>query len=87
MSPNEKRGQKTREKILKFIVAYIQEHGYPPTIREIGEGVGLYSTATIHNQLHRMYAEGTIETDIEDTYSSRAIRVPGYKFVKENPDE
>ena len=31
----------TKQKILEFIVSYIKEHSYPPTVREIGEGVGL----------------------------------------------
>lgn len=34
-----------RERILEYIKQYIQEHCYPPTIREIAEGVGLKSSA------------------------------------------
>ena len=68
------------EKILQFIIDYIQEHGYSPTIREIGAGVGLKSTSSVVYHLKCMLKCGMIETDA-GFGSSRAIRVPGYKFV------
>lgn len=71
-----------KQKILEFIISYIQLHGYPPTVREIGDGVGLKSKSSAHAHLLRMLNDGMIETD-EGTGSARAIRVPGYKFVKE----
>lgn len=79
-------GHKTRQTIFKFIVDYIQEHGYSPTVREIAEGAGLKSTSTVHSHLERMLDEGMIESDA-GIGSPRAIRVPGYKFVKEKTDE
>lgn len=72
-----------KQKILEFIISYIQLHGYPPTVREIGNGVGLKSKSSVHAHLIRMLNDGMIETDV-GTGSARAIRVPGYKFVKEN---
>lgn len=75
-------GIKQREKILQYIIDYIQEHGYSPSIREICEGVGLKSTSSVHSHLVRMEKEGMIETDV-GLGTARAIRVPGYKFVKE----
>lgn len=72
-----------KQKILEFIISYIQLHGYPPTVRDIGEGVGLKSTSTVQSHLIRMLNDGMIETDA-GTGSPRAIRVPGYKFVKES---
>ena len=75
------KGQQVREKILEYIVSYIQDHGYPPTRREIGEAVGLKSSSSVQSHIWRMIREGTLETDYED--SSRAIRVPGWRFVKE----
>ena len=53
-------GKETRKKIYDFIKAYIQENQYPPTTREIGEGVGLTSTNTIYNQLHKLKEMGVI---------------------------
>ena len=78
-------GKKVREDILKAIINYIEEHGYPPTNREIGAIVGLKSSSSVYTHLLKMKDEGMIETD--DTFCvPRAIRVPGYKFVKEEND-
>jgi len=78
---NMEQGIKTRQEMLDFIIAYITKHGYPPTVREIGAGVNLKSTSSVHRQLLRMQNEGIIESD-EGFSVSRAIRVVGYKFVK-----
>ena len=75
-------GRKVRERILDAIISYIEEHGYPPTVREISDMVGLKSTSSTQSHLIRMKADGMIETDAPE-FSTRAIRVPGYKFVKE----
>ena len=76
------RGIKIRERILAAIISYIEQHGYPPTVREISDMVGLKSTSSTQSHLIRMKADGMIETDAPE-FSTRAIRVPGYKFVKE----
>lgn len=78
----ERKGLDTREKILDAIIAYIQEHGYPPTIEEIGQAVGLKSKATTHHHLNVLLEEGKLETDAPG--APRAIRVPGYRFEKTN---
>ena len=76
-------GDKVRKNILDMIVSYIQEHQYPPTIQEIGDAVGLKSKSTVHSHLMKLIDEGKLETDRNRNSSiSRAIRVPGYKFVK-----
>ena len=72
-----------KQKIYDYIVDYIQEHGYPPTVREIGAGVGLKSTSSVYYHLQKMLDLGMLETDAEES-APRAIRVPGYKFVKDN---
>lgn len=74
-------GEKVRQQILEYIISYISEHGYPPTVREIGEGVGLKSTSSVRSHLLRMLNEGILETDA-DPGTPRAIRVPGYEFQK-----
>ena len=63
------------------LIEYIDEHGYPPTTREIGEMVGLKSTSSVHAHLQRLLKEGKIETDA-GLGVPRAIRIPGYKFTK-----
>lgn len=77
----ERQGKATRERILRFIIDYIQQHGYAPTIREIGAGVGLKSTSSVMTHLMKLFAEGKLETDAPEG-SPRAIRVPGYRFDK-----
>jgi repressor LexA len=81
MANNILQGKEKRQKMFDFIVSYIEQHGYPPTIREIGEGVNLKSTSSVHAHLLKMADEGMIETD-EGFGVPRAIRIPGYKFVK-----
>ncbi len=50
-----------REKdILKFIEKQINENGYPPSVREICQAVGLKSTATVHAYLNRLEENGYI---------------------------
>lgn len=69
-----------KEEILECIIEYIKEHGYPPTVKEIGSMVGFKSKNTTWYYLQQMRDDGMIETDHER--ASRAIRVPGYEFVR-----
>ena len=63
----------SREKsILEFIRQKIWDSGFPPTVREIGEAVGLRSTSTVHNYLKRLELKGAIRKNPD---SSRAIEV------------
>lgn len=78
---NKMRGEKVREYILQAIIGYIEEHGYPPCVREIGELTGLKSTSSVQHHLEVLRKEGKIETDAGFNVP-RAIRIPGYKFVK-----
>jgi repressor LexA len=49
----------TRQKgILEFIGVYVRQHGYPPTIREIGEAVGITSTSVVNYNLNRLAERG-----------------------------
>lgn len=75
------KGRQKRKEILEAIISYIQEHGYAPTVREIGEMVGLKSSSSVQSHLDRMLADGMIETDA-GVGSPRAIRVPGYELRK-----
>lgn len=71
--------KKVRENILSFIISYIQQHGYPPCVREIRDAVNLKSTSSVYAHLTKMLEEGTLETDAEPG-TPRALRVPGYEF-------
>ena len=51
----------TRDRILRFIHRFIEEQGFPPTIREIGKGVGLKSTKAVKVHLDRLQTLGLIK--------------------------
>lgn len=61
-----------KEKIVAFIANHTRQRGYPPSVREIGEAVGLRSPSTVHGYLARLEKEGKIERDASKT---RGIRV------------
>lgn len=75
------KNNKKADMILAYIKTYIKEHQYPPSIREICDGVGLKSTSSVQYYLELMFENGMIETDAEPG-SPRCIRVPGYEFVE-----
>jgi len=50
-----------QKKIYDYIEASIREQGYPPSVREIGEAVGLKSPATVHFHLKHLVEAGVIE--------------------------
>src|SRR5256886_12574821 len=47
-----------QQEIWKFLTDYVDEHGYPPTVREIGEAVGLASPSTVHAHLPHLERAG-----------------------------
>ncbi len=53
----------TQEKILAYIQEAIRERGYAPSVREIGEAVGLRSTSTVHGHLMRLEKKGLLHRD------------------------
>ena len=54
--------QRQRE-IYDFVVSYADRHGYPPTVREIGEAVGLASPSTVHAHLANLERAGYLRRD------------------------
>ncbi len=49
--------------ILAFIEDHVERHGYPPTVREIGQGVGLASPSTVHRHLEKLEEGGHLRRD------------------------
>lgn len=49
--------------ILEFIQLEVDKKGYPPSVREICEAVGLHSTSTVHGHLQRLEKKGYIKRD------------------------
>lgn len=76
------KGINKRLEIKDFIIQYMKEYGYGPSYREIGNGVGLKSNSSVNRHIHKMLEMGMLETDAIDG-APRALRVPGYKFVKD----
>lgn len=52
-----------QERILAYIQEEIQARGYAPSVREIGEAVGLKSTSTVHGHLTRLEKKGLLHRD------------------------
>ena len=49
--------------ILDYLREFVDEHGYPPTVREIGEAVGLRSPSTVHAHLAQLERAGLLRRD------------------------
>ena len=58
-----KKISKRQEDILTFIKEEVRTKGYPPSVREIGEAVGLASSSTVHGHLARLESKGLIRRD------------------------
>jgi repressor LexA len=52
-----------QQEIWTFLVDYVDGHGYPPTVREIGEAVGLASPSTVHAHLANLERAGLLRRD------------------------
>jgi repressor LexA len=58
--------------ILDYILSTVRERGYPPSVREIGDAVGLSSPSTVHSHLSTLVREGFLR---RDPTKPRAIEV------------
>src|SRR5881398_1702242 len=54
---------KRQQEIFDFIKRYAAEHGYPPTVRDIGKAVGLASSSTVHAHLANLEKLGLLRRD------------------------
>ncbi|MGD2100804.1 MAG: transcriptional repressor LexA [Acidimicrobiia bacterium] len=52
-----------QQQVLDYIKRTVEERGYPPSVREIGEAVGLSSPSSVHAQLNSLVAAGMIKKD------------------------
>ncbi|WHY58728.1 transcriptional repressor LexA [Peribacillus simplex] len=78
---------KRQQDILDFIKEEVRQKGYPPSVREIGEAVGLASSSTVHGHLSRLESKGLIRRDptkpraIEIMNSEEASNIPKASVV------
>ena len=63
-----------QQEIWTFLVDYVDRHGYPPTVREIGEAVGLASPSTVHAHLANLERAGLLR---RDPTKPRALELSG----------
>ncbi len=63
-----------RQRILDCIARTVEERGYPPSVREIADAVGLASTSAVHHHLIALERDGLLE---RGSHSSRALRLTG----------
>jgi repressor LexA len=61
-----------QQKMLSFIRSFTREHGFPPTIREIGEAARISSTSVVNYNLNALEKKGRLE---RDRNVSRGIRL------------
>lgn len=67
---------KARKRVLDFVRGYIEQHNMPPSMREVGEAVGLLSTSTVFTHLQSLVKMGELE------YAqgrNRSYRLPGWQ--------
>jgi repressor LexA len=67
-----------QQEIWQFLVEYTDGHGYPPTVREIGEAVGLASPSTVHAHLANLERAGLLK---RDPSKPRALDLIGHRTV------
>jgi repressor LexA len=69
-----------QREIWSFLVDYVDRHGYPPTVREIGGAVGLASPSTVHAHLANLERAGLLR---RDPTKPRALELVGREKVAE----
>ncbi|MEJ3657571.1 transcriptional repressor LexA [Actinomycetes bacterium KLBMP 9759] len=70
-----------QRKVLEVIRDWVERFGYPPSVREIGDAVGLTSTSSVHHQLRTLERKGYLRRDPNRT---RAVDVRGPDEPGEN---
>ena len=71
-----------QQEIWQFLADYVDDHGYPPTVREIGDAVGLASPSTVHAHLANLERAGLLR---RDPTKPRAIELVGRRRAETAP--
>ena len=72
-----------QQEIWQYLVQYVDDHGYPPTVREIGDAVGLASPSTVHAHLANLERTGLLK---RDPTKPRAIELTGQTAARAHCD-
>jgi repressor LexA len=73
-----------QQEIWNYLVEYVDRHGYPPTVREIGERVGLASPSTVHAHLANLERAGLLK---RDPTKPRALELIGRERPAAQPSQ
>ena len=73
-----------QRKVLNVIRESVQQRGYPPSMREIGEAVGLTSTSSVSYQLSTLQKKGYLHRDVGRPRTVE-VRLPGHPAVRPEP--
>ena len=71
-------------KILDYIRRVTRERSYPPSVREIGEAVGLSSSSTVHNHLNQLERRGLIKRDPSKSRTVQLVQDAGVDAQRRN---
>lgn len=63
-----------QRRVLDYIKEHLRKKGFPPSVREIGEAIGLSSSSTVHGHMQRLEEKGYIK---RDPAKPRAIEIVG----------
>lgn len=75
---------KRQQDILDFIKQEVKSKGYPPSVREIGEAVGLASSSTVHGHLARLESKGLIRRDPTKPRAIEVLQLEEDNIPKQN---
>ena len=73
-----------QRKVLQVIRDSVQKRGHPPSMREIGEAVGLTSTSSVSYQLSALQAKGYLHQDVARSRTVE-VRLPGHLPARPEP--
>lgn len=79
MKTEKQNGTENRKKIYDYIVKYMTNNGYSPSVRDICQGTNLKSTSTVYRHLLKLEQMGKIHMQEKKT---RTICLIGYKLIK-----
>jgi repressor LexA len=80
--PGETMLTERQQEIWQYLAEYVDDHGYPPTVREIGDAVGLASPSTVHAHLANLERAGLLR---RDPTKPRALELVGRRKAEPPP--
>lgn len=76
-----------QERIYEYIAQFVEDNGYPPSVREIGEAMGLKSPSTVHFHLKNMEEKGLINKGAGKGRAVSLVGKPSAGFVSREEEE